>query len=151
MSFPGRGFKQTNALYVPVGNCADKVLQLTPAATPGSGGSYVVGAFTPAVWAANGSAPSKQTSTISTVGAGGVFRDMGKTVVSAGRTFRKVQLLVNVAATVSTGGVAGPAAGAAANVDFLTGYIELNGSPNYGNGGAANSTPAPVAMYPSVW
>jgi len=150
MSFPGRGFKQTNALYVPVGNCADKVLQFTPATNAGSGGSYAVGSFTPAVWASQQSGASKYTSTINAAGGGGVFRDMGKTIVSASRTFRKVQLLANNISTVSTGGVAGPALGGSANVDYLTGYIELIGSPAY-NDGDSQTTPAPVAMYPSVW
>jgi hypothetical protein len=139
-----KSFKQTNALYVPLGDCANKVLQFAPGA--GAGGSYAVPAPTAAAWASNGSAPSKYTSTISTIGAGGYFRDMGKTIVSASRTFRKVQLLVN---TVSTSGVGGPlTATGAANVDFLTGYIEVANGPAF-NGN--NGTPAPVAVYPSMW
>jgi len=66
----------------------------------------------------------------------GLLKDMGKTVVSAGRTFRKVQLVVNQAnfTALSTNGVAGvntyQQAGFTGNVtngvqDFLTGYIEL--------------------------
>ena len=74
-------------------------------------------AFTAAVWAAAG---SPYTSSISSVGAG-VLLDMGKTVVSASRTFRKVQL---VAPSVSTFGVAGSAATSPVE-DYLTGYIEL--------------------------
>jgi len=71
-------------------------------------------------------------------GAGaGLLKDMGKTVVSAGRTFRKVQLVVNNSQrnganfALSTNGVAGvntyQASGntASAVQDFLTGYIEL--------------------------
>jgi hypothetical protein len=62
---------------------------------------------------------------------------MGKTVVSAGRTFRKVQLVVNNSQrnganfALSTNGVAGvntyQALGntGSAVQDFLTGYIEL--------------------------
>jgi len=147
-----KSFKQTNALYVPLGDCASKVLQFAPGT--GAGGSYVVPAPGPAAWASNGTAPSKYTSTISTIGAGGYFRDMGKTIVSANRTFRKVQLLVN---TVSTSGVGGPvtATGQSANVDFLTGYIEVANGPAFnGNGGtgvAPNANPAPVALYPSMW
>ena len=71
----------------------------------------------------------------------GLLKDMGKTVVSAGRTFRKVQLVVNVNnssesnfESLSTNGVAGvntyQQAGFSGNIangvqDFLTGYIEL--------------------------
>lgn len=147
-----RSYKQTNALYVPVGNCANMVLQYVPGT--GSGGSTQVGAFQPAAWAALQPGASKYTSTISTIGAGGFFRDMGKTVVSSARTFRKVQLLVN---TVSTSGVGGTltAQGVAANVDYLTGYIEVANGPafngNAGTGIAVNANPAPVALYPSLW
>ena len=144
-----RGYKQTNALYVPIGNCATSVLAFTPANPSGSGGSFQVGSFSNAPWAALQANASKYTSTISTIGAGGVFRDMGKTIVSASRTFRKVQLLVNDAKVVSTSGVAGSASGAAANTDYLTGYIEVAGSPVYGN--AALGNPAPVALYPALW
>lgn len=145
-----RGYKQTNSLYVPLGNCTN-VLGWTPANPSGSGGSFAVGTFGPATWAPTGSVPSKWTSTISTIGAGGFFRDMGKTIVSASRTFRKVQLLINSTTVVSTSGVAGAAPGTNPNCDYLTGYIEVSGSPAFGNGGVANGTPMPVASYPSVW
>jgi hypothetical protein len=55
---------------------------------------------------------------------------MGRTVVSAGRTFRKVQLVVNNSQrnganfALSTNGVAG-AISTTPVQDFLTGYIEL--------------------------
>jgi len=146
------GYKQTNALYVPLGNCTN-VLGWTPANPSGSGGSFQVGSFGRAAWAPFGASPSPYASTISTIGAGGVFRDMGKTIVSASRTFRKVQLLVNN--VVSTAGVAGPMtpAGATANVDYLTGYIEVAGNPAYGNApvGTNVSNIMPVAMYPTIW
>ena len=64
-------------------------------------------------------------------GAGtGLLKDMGKTVISAGRTFRKVQLVVNAARSggtnyaLSTNGVAGQINTTPVQ-DFLTGYIEL--------------------------
>ncbi len=61
--------------------------------------------------------------------AGGVFRDMGKTVISTGRVFRKVQLLVSTNVTNGpTEGVAGAAATVALPVDYLTGFIELPGT-----------------------
>jgi hypothetical protein len=69
--------------------------------------------------------------------AGGILRDMGKTVVSSLRTFRKVQLVTkNDAATPSTFGVAGPAT---AGQEYFTGYIEL--------GFEGQGTPAPVAQF----
>ena len=73
--------------------------------------------FAAASWASLG---SPYLSSVSTAGAG-VLRDMGKSVVSASRTFRKVQLVVS---SFSTFGVAG-AASTSPNIDYLTGYIEL--------------------------
>ena len=74
-------------------------------------------------------------SSINQAGAG-LLKDMGKTVVSAGRTFRTVQLVVNNSQrqganfALSTNGVAGVGtyqAGTTTSAvqDFLTGYIEL--------------------------
>jgi hypothetical protein len=85
---------------------------------------------------------------VSTVNrAGTLFRDMGKSVVSSGVYFRKIQLTVPQGASAagqvgagstSTFGVAGPA-----NVtgvpDFYTGYIKL--------GFEGAGSPAPVAKF----
>jgi hypothetical protein len=68
---------------------------------------------------------------------------MGKSVVSAGRVFRKVQLLTS---TVSTGGVGGPVGASNPYVDYLTGYIELGSGVT--NGGIGLTTP--VAYYPGL-
>jgi hypothetical protein len=72
---------------------------------------------------------------------------MGKTYVSSGRAFRKVQLIVpNVAngkvqgAGASTFGVAGQDATDAPTADYLTGYIEL--------GWEGQNQGAPVARSP---
>jgi hypothetical protein len=66
----------------------------------------------------------------------GRLRDLGKTYVSAGREFRKVQLVWYAATSASTFGVNG-AAGTAPDQDYLTGYIEL--------GWEGAGIPAPVA------
>ena len=138
----GRGPKQSaGGFFIPLGNVGAAVLQYTTVG--GAGGSFLAGSFATASWAQGGGAPSKFTSTISTVAAGGLLRDMGKTVVSAGRTFRKIQLMTS---TVSTGGVNGTGAGGNPNVDYLTGYIELGSGFN----GTGNSFPAPVAYYPGL-
>jgi hypothetical protein len=138
----GRGYKQSaGGFFIPLGNVANQVLQFT--SVGGAGGSYLVGTFSPAAWAQNGSTPSKFTSTISTTAAGGLLRDMGKTIVSANRTFRKVQLMTS---SVSTGGVGGPVGGTNPNVDYLTGYIELNSGAN----GPFVQPGAPVALYPGL-
>jgi hypothetical protein len=81
---------------------------------------------------------SRYTSSINGPGAG-KLRDMGKTYVSAGRTFRKIQLVVY---GLSTYGVAGKDDVSAPTDEFLTGYIELGWE-----GGSANA-PAPVARAP---
>jgi hypothetical protein len=86
----------------------------------------------------------RQTSTISAAGAGGLLRDMGKTVVSAGRTFRKVQLMVS---TISTGGVNGQAGTTTPSTDYLTAYLELASGPN---SLSQQGSAAPVAYFPSV-
>ena len=62
----------------------------------------------------------------------GKMRDLGKTYVSAGRTFRKIQL---ISYGTQTNGVGGQA-NTVPDSDFLTGYIEL--------GWEGNGFPAPV-------
>jgi hypothetical protein len=61
-----------------------------------------------------------------------LLKDMGRTVVSAGRTFRRVQMVVPDAAFSVAGGVGGAYAGS--DSDYMCGYIELglrgNGSPS---------------------
>jgi len=136
------GFKQSaGGFFVPLADVGSRVLALN--ASGGAGGSFQVGSFTTASWAIGGTTPSRATSTISAIAVGGVLRDMGKSVVSAGRVFRKVQLLTS---TVSTGGVGGPVGASNPLVDYLTGYIELgSGVVNGGIG-----TFAPVAYYPGL-
>ena len=78
-------------------------------------------------------------STLATAGRA-VLRDLGRTVVSSLRTFRKVQLVIANNGAASTFGVNGPLSGtASAGVDYFTGYIEL--------GFEGNGTPAAVAQY----
>ena len=78
-----------------------------------------------------GVASSSYLSSINGPGAG-KMRDLGKTYVSAGRTFRKVQL---ISYGTQTNGVGGQA-NTVPDSDFLTGYIEL--------GWEGNGYPAPV-------
>lgn len=96
--------------------------------------------FTNATW---GSTGSPYTSSVRGAGAG-LLRDLGKQVLSAGRVFRKVQLVVRNAGgspstSASTFGVAGTNNGSLPNSDYLTGYIEL------GYEGTGPATP--VAQY----
>ena len=139
----GRGLKQGGGFFIPLEDltAGGKILQYT--AGSGAGGSYVPGSFANSAWATAGqSGATKFTSTISSIGRGGLLRDMGKTVVSAGRTFRKIQLLCS---TVSTGGVNGTGTGAVS--DFFVGYIELGSGLNASNPGGGF---AAVAYYPSL-
>ena len=68
---------------------------------------------------------------------GAILKDMGKTVVSSLRTFRRVQLVIPGSnSTLSTFGIRGQAG---TNEDYFTGYIEL--------GFEGNGAPAPVAHF----
>jgi hypothetical protein len=132
--------------YMPLSSLQGIIYAFTPGA--GAGGSFAQGSFSTASWATT-SYPTFGTgnpylSSISGAGQG-LLKDMGKTVVSAGRTFRKIQL-VNVNAGpqgskyVSTNGVAGQnGAGSTPVQDYLTGFIEL--------GFDGQGVPAPVAVF----
>ncbi len=73
------------------------------------------------------------------VAAGALLKDMGKTVVSSGRVFRK---FAPVARNV-TNGVVGGATGTptAANAGYASFYLEV------GREGAGTATPAPILRY----
>ena len=73
----------------------------------------------------------------STTGPTGLLRDMGKTLYSSLRVFRRVQLVVPN--YTSTFGVGGGAATTYPNSDYLTAYIEL--------GFEGGGTPARVAQF----
>lgn len=117
--------------FIPVASLTGLVYARTePSGNTGVGG----GAFSTASWAYFGAGTS-----LSTIQAGGgVLRDMGRTIVSSLRTFRKVQVATANNSTVSTFGVGG-ASGTSPGQDYFTGYIEL--------GFEGNGRPAPVAHY----
>jgi hypothetical protein len=100
--------------------------------------------FSSATWALAraGAATSFLSSAVAT-GGSLLLKDMGKTVVSSLRTFRKVQVVRANNLTVSTfgvgGGVGTGAVGTGLGEDYFTGYIEL--------GFEGNGTPAPVAHF----
>ncbi len=105
------------------------------------------GALTQATWllnaagAAGGFPPGAAgfgTSFVSSINGPGAgrLRDLGKTYISAGREFRKVQLVWYGTGAVSTFGVNGTS-GTVPDQDYLTGYIEL--------GWEGAGIPAPVA------
>ena len=116
-----------------------------------SAGSNSGGAFVSATLASNsavtlfGAATTAQSNAaIAAVGAGKLLKDMGKTVVSSGRTFRKFQAVgtggtatSNFASTFGVQG--GPAV--APNTGYADFYLEV------GREGAGLATPAPIARY----
>ena len=143
MASGAQGPKQTRGYFVPLANCIPSMLQYTPGS--GAGGSYLPGSFNSADWAGSGAnGAGKLLSSISSVGAGGLLRDMGKTVVSSNRTFRKVQLMVP--SNVANGGVAGPVGAGTSALPYLTGYIELATGLTI----TTNAAPAPVAYLPGL-
>ena len=153
MSFPG--IKQNlNGFFMPVSSLQGIVYAITNGS--GAGGSFQQGGFNSAgtatiqqaAWCLPSVAPYATTgnpylSSINGAGAG-ILKDLGRTVVSAGRTFRKVQLVVNNSQrnganfALSTNGVAGQISTTPIQ-DFLTGYIE------FGFEGTGPS--APVVQY----
>ena len=64
---------------------------------------------------------------------GAVLKDMGKTVVSSLRTFRKVQLVTSTNSLVK-GGTEGVGGVDVAPTNYITGYIELPGTHGYSSG-----------------
>jgi hypothetical protein len=129
--------------YMPLSSLQNVVYAFT--AGSGAGGSFAQGSFSTASWATttyNGKA-NPFLSSLNGAGAG-ILKDMGKTVVSAGRTFRKVQLInanagPNGTTYVSTNGVGGQSPGTNPVQDYLTGFIEL--------GFDGQGVPAPVAVF----
>jgi hypothetical protein len=109
--------------YISVASLVNRVFGINSAGVPST-----------ASWAYFG--PGASMSTVASSGA--VLKDLGKTVVSSLRTFRKVQLMLPGSnSTLSTFGVGGRAT--AVGEDYLTGYIEL--------GLDGNGNPAPVAKF----
>ena len=79
---------------------------------------------------------SQSTASISTslaTAGSAVFKDMGKTLTSSSRVFRKVQLVMSTNSLVN-GGTEGVAGVDVAPTNYLTGYIELPGTHGYSSG-----------------
>ncbi len=87
-------------------------------------------------------AVSSPTSTLMGTAGSAIFKDMGKTLTSSGRAFRKVQLVVSTG-TLAAGGSDGVGGVDTAPFNYLTGYIELPGT--HGAFGTAGPTATPVA------
>lgn len=108
------GFKQNNAAYLRIVSTIPVANFLTYTAGTGSGGAFLPGSFA--------TAADDSTFDVSTnLRAGNSVKDMGKTVVSSGRVFRKVQLMNNI------GNVVGLPGASVAGARFATGYLEVAG------------------------
>ena len=131
------GFKQNQSdigYYVTLGSLISQVYIITA-------GSGNTGTLNPTVSTVSWAAPNLAGGLgvpVSTIKASGaILKDLGKTVVSSSRTFRKVQLMLPNVGGTSTFGVAGQ--NNARGDDYLTGYIEL--------GFDGQGTPAAVAHF----
>jgi hypothetical protein len=129
--------------FIPVSSLLNLVYGLNEATTILSPATWAQGNSIRGNTVCNG---SPYASSIASAAAG-KLRDMGKTYVSSGRAFRKVQLIGPnsgggkiVGAGASTFGVAGQDATDAPTADYLTGYIEL--------GWEGQNQGAPVARSP---
>lgn len=122
-----RGVSMDNEFYIPIVSLQNNIFAL----------NTTTNQLSTAAWCALG---SRYLSSVNAAGAG-LLRDNGRTYVSGGRTFRKVQLVIpQSTGTVSTNGVGG-AVGTTPAQDYLTGFIEV-GFPESGA-----SLPAGVAKW----
>ena len=129
--------------YINVGDLRGKIFQRTePTGNTGTLG----GTFSTATWCFSTTALNAQpggfaafSTTLATAGQT-ILRDMGRTVVSSNRTFRKVQYVVPANLAISSFGVGGVAS--ISGEPYLTGYIELG----FGDQ-VSGALPAPVAHY----
>lgn len=105
--------QQGGAYYIVISSITAQLQTYTPGS--GSGGATTVGSFATFSYGA--------TNQSTFLGVGATIKDMGKTVVSAGRTFRKFQAVAPT--SYSTAGVAGAQA-STTNPGYLTGYLEID-------------------------
>jgi hypothetical protein len=114
----------------------------------GSGGAWSIGGFAPA--AGSNWAVTLPGGTSTLFASGRIVRDMGKTQVSGGRTFRKIKGILPVQATSSLTAFVGnsdagaaAAAGAFNSIDtgYLTFYVET------GRDGVGAANPAPLVRF----
>ena len=120
--------QSSDQYYINIGSLALKVYNRTSEGTSNTG--LVGGSFSTATWALSGGAVTSSMLTPGNI----ILKDLGRTVVSSLRTFRKIQVVLP--ASPSTFGVGGLQR---TGEEYLTGYIEM--------GFEGNGTPAPVAKY----
>ena len=133
--------------FINLGDLRTFIYQRTAEPTGNTG--LLGGSFSTAVWAnsslvgANAPASGWLSTSLATTGQA-VLKDLGRTVVSSNRTFRKIQYVVPANKAASTFGVSGTTT---TGESYFTGYIELGfGEGQVAGTGLANG-PAPVAHY----
>ena len=139
------GFNQSGGTYFMTLAALDGALGATGTyintlATAGSnsGGAWVSPTFSlVAMSTVLGGSNAGNASTL--VGTGKLLKDMGRTVVSAGRTFRKFAPVLPASAASSFGVTGGAAA--TPNTGYGSFYLEV------GRDGLSPATPAPIARY----
>jgi len=132
--------------YINVGSLLGKVYQRTAESSGNTGA--LGGTFSTAQWV--WSSLSDMTlvnwnafsTTLATPGQA-ILKDMGRTIVSSTRTFRKIQLVRAGDKALSTFGVGG---NLVTGEQYFTGYIEV-GFGGEGSGSGTTTLPAPVAHY----
>lgn len=107
------GFSQCPSAYLAIVSTLNVANFLTYTAGTGSGGAALPGSF--AAYNNDGNVLNGQ------LNAGGMLKDMGKTVISSGRVFRKVQVMATAAAT----GLPGGSVPAGTGLNFVSGYLEV--------------------------
>ena len=132
------GFNQSGGQYLMILEATSAILPKLNTYTggSGSGGATTVGTFAPAVWTSYGA-----NNVSSLFASGKLVRDMGKTVVSAGRSFRKIQAVVESLAGTSYG-VTGLPSGSLTTADagYVSYYVET------GREGTAPANNIPVLV-----
>lgn len=114
------GFSQSASAYLTIVSDLTFTRFLTYTPGTGSGGAALPGSFAPYNVVSLGNTVNLSTSQLK---AGNMLKDMGKTVVSTGRVFRKVQVMAPAADPGLSGGSLGPNNWTGAN--FITGYLEV--------------------------
>jgi len=133
----GTYFMTLAALEPSVLNQTDSFIHTLATAGSNSGGAWVPPTLAKVSMSSIVGGNTNNASTL--VASGKLLKDMGRTVVSAGRTFRKFAPVIP-ASTLSSFGVTGSAA-ASPNSGYASFYLEV------GRDGLAPATPAPIARY----
>ena len=143
------GFNQSGGAYFivmsPLANSdgtttTNNFVNTITTAASGSGGAFLAPAFAPTLMSAVIGAGTTAANAASFVQTGKLLEDMGKSVVSAGRVFRKFAPVVSATGTVSSFGNVG-AAGTATNAGYGSFYLEV------GREGQGPAAPAPILRY----